>query len=283
MRRLQMVVLAVVATATATVARGQATAPDTVVVHSGSITLRALVWRPSGRGPFPAILINHGSGRTPEQLAQRGPYENQAETLGPVFAHHGYVAFFLFRRGVGLSADQGESAVNLMSREADANGQDARNALQLRLLDRDLRDAEEGIAVLRTLPEVDPRRIAIVGHSFGASLSILQAAREPGVRAVVLFSTAGYSWDRSPPLRARLLDALPRVRAPLFIIHAENDYTLNPGKALDARLTKLGVPHLLRIYPPIGKTPDDGHDFPVSGVSIWSPDVFAFLDERARK
>jgi dienelactone hydrolase len=281
MRRLQMVVLALVATAT--VARGQATAPDTVVVHAGSITLRALVWRPSGRGPVPAILINHGSGRTPEQLALRGPYENQAETLGPVLARHGYVAFFLFRRGVGLSADQGESAVNLMSREADAHGQDARNALQLRLLDRDLSDAEAGLAALRTLPGVDPRRVAIIGHSFGASLSILQAAREPGVRAVVLFSTAGYSWDRSSDLRARLLGALSRVRAPLFIIHAENDYTLNPGKALDARLTTLGKPHRLRIYPPIGKTPDDGHDFPVSGVSIWSPDVFAFLDERTRK
>jgi len=276
-----MVVLALVATAT--VARGQATAPDTVVVHSGSVTLRALVWRPNGRGPFPAILINHGSGRTPEQLAQRGPYENQAEALGPEFARHGYVAFFLFRRGVGLSADQGESAVNLMNREADANGQDARNVLQLRLLDRDLADAESGLAVLRTLPGVDSRRIAIVGHSFGASLSILQAAREPGVRAVVLFSTAGYGWDRSPALRARLLDAVPQVRAPLFIIHAENDYTLNPGKDLDARLTTLGMPHRLRIYPPIGKTPDDGHDFPLSGVSIWSPEVFAFLDEHTRR
>jgi dienelactone hydrolase len=270
--------------ATAAVARGQATpAPDTVVVHSGSVTLRALVWRPGGRGPFPAILINHGSGRTPEQLAQRGPYENQAETLGPVFARHGYVAFFLFRRGVGLSTDQGESAVNLMSREADANGQDARNALQLRLLDRDLADAESGLAVLRTLPGVDARRIAIVGHSFGGSLSILETALEPDVRAVVLFSAAGYSWDRSPELRARLLATLPRMRAPLFIIHAQNDYSLNPGKGLDARPTELRMPHRLRIYPPIGKTPDDGHDFPFIGVSIWSPDVFAFLDEHTRK
>jgi dienelactone hydrolase len=184
---------------------------------------------------------------------------------------------------VGLSADKGESAIDLMNREGDAHGQDARNALQLRLLDRDLGEAEAGLAVLRALPGVDARRIAIVGHSFGASLSILQAAREPDVRAVVLFSTAGYSWDRSPELRTRLLAALPRVRAPLFAIHAENDYSLNSGKAIDARLAKLGKPHQLRIYPPIGKTPDDGHDFPLIGVSIWAPDVFAFLDEHTRK
>jgi len=280
-RRLAIVTLALAATTA--VARGQSTtAPETVVVHNGGAPLHALVWRPTGRGPFPAIFVNHGSGRTREQLERRGPYENQAETLGPVFARHGYIFFFLFRQGVGLSADNGESAIDLMTREADAHGQDARNALQLRLLDRDLGDAEAGLAVLRRLPGVDPRRIAIVGHSFGASLSILQAAREPDVRAVVLFSTAGYSWDRSPELRARLLAALPHVRAPLFAIHAENDYSLNPGKAIDARLAELGKPHRLRIYPPIGKTPDDGHDFPLTGVAIWTPDVFAFLDEHTR-
>jgi len=47
--------------------------PESVVVHSGSATLRALLWRPSGRGPFPAVLLNHGSGRTQEQLNRLGP------------------------------------------------------------------------------------------------------------------------------------------------------------------------------------------------------------------
>src|SRR5690349_11828935 len=91
--------------------------PETVVVHNGSIILHALLWRPQGHGPFPAILCNHGSGRTREELDRLGPYEGQAETLGPVFARHGYVFLFLFRQGVGLSADQGSSAVDLMNRE----------------------------------------------------------------------------------------------------------------------------------------------------------------------
>src|ERR1700736_2718188 len=106
--------------------------PATVVVHNGPITLHALLWRPEGRGPFPAILFNHGSGRTREELERLGPYEGQAETLGPVFERHGYVFLFLFRQGVGLSADQGTSAVDLMNSEYAAHGQDARNALQLR-------------------------------------------------------------------------------------------------------------------------------------------------------
>ena len=52
---------------------------------------------------------------------------------------------------------------------------------------------------------------------------------------------------------------------------------------LDARREQIGKPHRLKIYPPIGKTVDDGHDFLHLGTNIWEPDVFAFLDENMRK
>jgi hypothetical protein len=39
----------------------------------------------------------------------------------------------------------------------------------------------------------------------------------------------------------------------------------------------------LKIYPPIGKTVEDGHGFMYLGVSIWEPDVFGFLDENVRR
>jgi dienelactone hydrolase len=275
----------VFANAVTTTAGSQSTGgPDSVVVHNGPITLHALLWRPQGSGPFPAILLNHGSGRTPDELKRLGPYEGQAETLGPVFARHGYVFLFLFRRGVGPSADQGTSAIDLMTSELAAHGPEARNTLQLRLLEhRELSDATAGLAFLRGLPEVDPPKVAIVAHSFGGSLTILQAEREHDLRAVVIFSCAGYSWDRSPELRARLLEAVAHIQAPALFIHAANDYSLNPGKALDARLEQLGKPHQLKIYPPIGSTPDDGHNFPLSGVTIWENDVFAFLDKQMRR
>jgi dienelactone hydrolase len=272
-------------TTLATTARSQSTAgPETVVVHNGAITLHALLWRPQGHGPFPGILVNHGSGRTREELKRLGPYERQAETLGPVFARHGYEFLFLFRQGVGLSADQGTSAVDLMNNELAAHGRDARNALQLRLLEnRELSDATAGLAFLRKLPDIDSHNVAIVAHSFGGSLTLLQAEREPNLRAVVIFSGAGYSWDRSPELRARLLAAVANIEAPVFFIHAANDYSINLGKALDARMAELGKQHRLKIYPPIGRTPDDGHNFPLTGVSIWEFDVFSFLDEHMRR
>ena len=267
------------------IATGQsAGGPETVVIHSGSMTLHALLWRPQGRGPFPAILFHHGSGPTREELERLGPYEGQAETLGPVFARHGYVFLFLFRPGVGLSAEQGESAIDIMNREFAARGQDGRNAVQLRLLqDRELSAAASGLAFLRGLPEVNARSVALVAHSFGGALTLLQAEKERDLRAVVIFSGAGYSWDRSPDLRKRLLNAIANIQAPVFFIHAMNDYSTNPGKALDAQLARLGKPHRLKIYSPVGRTPEDGHNFPFLGVSIWEPDVFAFLDQYMRK
>src|SRR6266850_7055092 len=124
MTKLYAFVLApLVLTLTVTTAWGQTSSgPETVVVHSGSATLHAMLWRPQGRGPFPAILLNHGSGRTREDLERLGPYERQADILGPLFARHGYVFLFLFRRGVGLSADQATNAVDLMNRELAAHG-----------------------------------------------------------------------------------------------------------------------------------------------------------------
>ena len=84
-------------------------------------------------------------------------------------------------------------------------------------------------------------------------------------------------------MRARLLTAIDRIATPVFFIHAENDYSLSSGKVLDARRNQIGKPHRLKIYPPIGQTVDDGHDFLHLGVNIWEPDVFAFLDENMRK
>jgi carboxymethylenebutenolidase len=258
--------------------------PETVLIHSGSATLHAMLWRPQGRGPFPSVLLNHGSGRTREDLERLGPYEQNAEKLGPVFARHGYVFLYLFRRGVGPSTDQGANAVDLMNSEAAAHGQEARNALQLQLLEnREMDDALSALKFLRALPYVDAKDVALVGHSFGGSLTLLLAEREPNLRAVVVFSGAGYSFDRSPELRARLLAAIDHVAAPVFFIHAENDYSLSSGKVLDDRREQIGKPHRLKIYPPIGHTVDDGHDFLHLGVNIWEPDVFAFLDENMQK
>src|SRR5262249_37567801 len=101
--RMGLMIALLLAFILSTGASGQpAAAPETVVVRAGPAFLHALLWHPRGEGPFPAVLLNHGSGRTAEELKLLGPYEGQAETLGPIFARHGYVFLFLFRQGVGM-------------------------------------------------------------------------------------------------------------------------------------------------------------------------------------
>jgi carboxymethylenebutenolidase len=266
-------------------ARAEGQGPDTVVVQSGALSLRALLWRPEGRGPFPAVLFNHGS--WPRDTRSGRPAREifaQAASLGPVFARHGYVFLFLFRRGAGLSAGQGTHAGDLLERELAANGQAARNRLQVRLLERDeLSDALAGLAFLRALPEVDSRRVAVAGHSFGGSLTLLLAERDSTLAAAVDFAGAAASWEPSPELRARLLTAVGATTVPIFFIHAANDYSLAPGKALAAEMARLGKPHRIKIFPPFGTTASQGHNLVDLSPVTWERDVFAFLDEHMRR
>ncbi len=273
--------LLVLALTSALVARapGQAsTGPDTVIVRSGALHLHALLWHPDGHGPFPAVLFNHGSGTVAERQSA------QAAAVGPVFAKHGYLLLFLFRRGSGLSADQGVSASDLMDQALAANGQDARNQLQLQLLETDqMADALAGLAFLRSLPEVDTRRVAVAGHSFGGSLTLLLAERDTALRAAVVFGGSAGSWDRSPQLRSRLLGAVGRTTAPVFFIQAANDYSTAPAEVLSAEMTRLGKSHQARVYPPVGATAAEGHDFVYLRVATWERDVFSFLDDNMQQ
>lgn len=254
-----------------------AVAQERVEVPNGDLRLKGILYRPEGRGPFPAVLFNHGSG--PSQ----GPHEARAAALGPVFARHGYAFLYLCRRGVGLSVGQGENAFDAIQRAAAERGADGRNATQLELLQSaELDDANAGLAYLRARPDVDGGRLAVVGHSFGGATALLQGERDGALRAVVTFGAAAFSWPRSPPLAKRLLAAVSAASAPIFFIHAANDYSLAPAKAMAARRRELRMPHELQIFPAVGRTAEEGHDFVYSSVAVWEADVFRFLDAAQR-
>jgi dienelactone hydrolase len=258
---------------------------DTVIVHSGQLALRALIWRPRGRGPFPGILFNHGSGHGVFAPLPDSSYQSmawQAARLGPVFARHGYVFLYLMRRGTGLSSTQGKNASDRWNAAFAAHGQAARDSVQLALLQTDeLYDAFAALSFLRRLPEVDAHRVAVVGHSFGGSLSLLMAERDSTLRACVAFAPAAMSWP-SVGLRRRLLEAAGHTVVPTLLIFAANDYSTTPGEALDRELSRHHAPHTLEIYPAVGTTSEEGHSFVHLRIPAWERDVFAFLAARLK-
>ena len=130
------------------------------------------------------------------------------------------------------------------------------------------------LAFLKAAPEIDAKRIAIVGHSFGGQLTLLAAERENTVRAAVTFAAAAGSWGRSPELRERLRAAVDKATAPIMLIQAANDYSTAPSQALADELERLHKPYLLKIYPRVGKTPEDGHNFLYLAIPEWEHDVF---------
>ena len=155
----------------AAVDEAPAIAHETVVVPSGALQLKAFLWRPKGTGPFPVVLFNHGSGSV--DSAHTGPVAmtEAAEKLGPIFVRHGYAFLYLFRRGQGLSADQGPFMQDVLQSEETARGKEARQHLQFVLMTTDhLDDVLAGLTFLKSLPSIDSHRMAMVGHSLADSL-----------------------------------------------------------------------------------------------------------------
>lgn len=258
--------------------------PQTVEIRSGTLRLKAFLWMPASRGPFPAVLFNHGSGGgDPEHTAGLTMTE-AAEQLGPLFVKHGYAFLYLFRRGQGLSADQGPFIQDLLRRAEAAGGDEARKHSQFVLLTTDhLDDVLAALSFLKTVHGVDPRRIVVAGHSFGGQLTLLAAERDPDVRAAVTFAAAAGSWENTPEVRARLLTAVRKTAAPIMLIQAANDYSTAAGRDLAAELERLHKPHLLKIYPPVGQTREEGHNLLYTAIPQWEPDVFQFLDGYVRR
>ncbi len=157
-----------------------------------------------------------------------------------------------------------------MEKAIREKGAEARNKVQLRQLETyELQDAASGLAFLSKRKDVDQQRLVVIGHSFGGALALLAAEHNPQIKAVVVFGAAAYSWDRSPALRARLITAVRNIPAPVMIIQAENDYSTNPGHALDSVMNGLGKPHMVKIYQPIGISSSEGHNLIFLDVESW--------------
>jgi len=241
---------------------------DLVTFPSGTRTLAGYLYAPGGNGPFPAIVFNHGSEETP----------GIGVLVARFYVDNGFVVFFPHRRGHGRSAAAGKYVGDMID---DAHPE---STVFVDELVAQSGDVIAAVAYVASLPYVDRQRIATIGCSFGGIEALFAAEQGTGLVSAIDFAGASYMWQRSPPLRERMKVAAREAKVPVFFIQAENDADTTPTKVLGEEMRRAGKPYRARVFPPYGKTTQDGHSFCVAGDNpAWRDDVLAFLAETMRR
>lgn len=238
--------------------------------------LVATVYRPDGAGPFPLLVLGHGSPSNSAARAKMGRYRVIPRIRE--FTQRGFAVIVPMRRGYG---DTGGDWVERFGKCSDPDFYSAGQAAASDLI------ATVEFAV--TLPYVDGKRIVLLGQSAGGIASIAAASRaSAGVLAAVNFSggRGGNPKKRkgtpcSPEVMANAIGLFAKtIRVPVLWHYAENDQYFGPVyvrrwfQAFEAG----GARGKLVIQPPFGK---DGHRMFASpeGLPIWTVEFDRFLQE----
>lgn len=131
-----------------------------VSYKSGNETVNGVLYAPSGKGPFPALVVIH------EYWGLNDWVKEQASKL----ADEGYVtlAIDLYRGKVGTTPDE---AHELMRGVPE---------------DRATRDLLAASAYLRSRKDVDPARVGSIGWCMGGGYSLDLAIDDPQLKAAVI-------------------------------------------------------------------------------------------------
>ena len=125
----------------------------------GTLTLPA-----QGSGPYPALVLVQGS----------GPHDRD-ETVGGTK---------VFRDLAGGLAARGVAVLRYEKR-TKTHGERMKG-LAITVKEEVVDDALAAVALLRSQPEVDPKRVALLGHSLGGMLAPRIAAADPTLAGVVI-------------------------------------------------------------------------------------------------
>jgi dienelactone hydrolase len=206
----------------------------------------ALVFAPKGKGPFAAVVFNHGSivdGWGVHGAIQRGyRLDNVCEKL----AAEGYFVFAPIRE----KKPRGKSYKNY---------EDTYKEIVLQAID-----------YVKTLPEVDNSRIALVGFSMGGLVSFIAAMESMDMQAVALLAPA---WGRG--LLAKAAKNADRLNTPLLVMVEQGDkpMILRGVAEIENVMRAHGKPFRLVRYNRGG-----GHEL-FYDVGYWWEDFAGFLCE----
>lgn len=246
---------------------GHPVVPREIAFDSGGHRLKGYLHLPPGRGPFPLMITNHGSG------IDKGTEDVSRPGTASVLAGWGIASFLPHRRGYGNSTGPG------WREEVNAEfGSDAYDQQLAARLDAESDDILAALAIVSALPQIDASHIGIMGSSFGGTTTLFAAAKSDRFTCAIDFAGAAMNWDRTPGLRASMLAAAARVRCPIFYIQAANDFSVRPTAEIAASRAQAETPVQSKIYPAFGFNHYEGHLLESRGPAIWSGDVRHFLE-----
>lgn len=227
------------------------------------------VFRPEGRGPFPIVVLSHGSPRSAADRRRAGRIRFEEQSRA--FLAMGYAVVVPTRRGYGDSeGDWAETYGTCESPDYYHAGLES------------ARDILAAAAAVRSMPGLDGGHIVLVGQSAGGFGSVAASTLEvPGVVGVVNF--AGGRGSQGPDRvcgEERLVEAMKRygrtARVPQLWVYSENDLYFGPALAqrMYAAFTASGGHAEFVAAPRVGF---DGHGY-FGHVADWSARVRSFLD-----
>lgn len=242
-----------------------------VTIDGTAYQLAARVYRPAGSGPFPLVVINHG---TPPDKSKFPTVQLGFVRAAAWFVDHGYMVVTALRPGFGTSSGSYLEAAGRCRDENYVAAGEKTAAVESAI-----------VTAAAKLPDADPRRIVVVGQSAGGFGAIALAdAPPPGVVGVISFA-GGRGGDGQEHIcggEDRLIAAEGHFgagnRVPQLWLYATNDHFFRRDLAhgmYDAYSRASTPPVTFVGLPPFG---DDGHKtFAKADPSVWERPVSAFL------
>lgn len=223
-----------------------------VSYKSGDETVKAMLYTPAGKGPFPAIIVIH------EYWGLNDWVEEQASKL----ADEGYeaLAIDLYRGKVATTPDV---AHELMRGVPE---------------DRAKRDLHAAFEFLQSQPTVKKNRIGAIGWCMGGGYALDVALQEPTLAADVI----NYGHLATDP------DALKKINAPILGLFGGQDRGITPDDVhkFEAAMKQQGKKIDIKIYDDAGhafENPNNKDGYRAADAAdAWQRTV-SFLAENLKK
>lgn len=156
---------------------------DMVLDLGGGLFTDAQLTYPSvGKGPFPGVLLVHGSGNTdmdeylPPEISDTEKGSRPLLQIAEYLSDRGIAVLRYNKRGIGLKGAVLDETVVLNTTFEDL-----------------LQDAEKALAFLLEQPEVNADDITIIGHSEGTWIALKIAIKDVRVKKIVLMSAGAHN------------------------------------------------------------------------------------------